>query len=269
MKTPLSLLAGFFLVPVTALAQRGTSAELPPGPLIKSTAPEFSAWQVSCTYEGGPEKAESRRQEFQKALAKMAEQDPAMAKFLGGSPAGTTPRPRVTQLSTVKTGEIRQETMVFEGGKKEEIWEAPGTRLRKNAFDGKIHLETGVMRPDELGDFPEFSWIGKENFRGIKPVKGRPCLIFESRVQRGILEDPRNGFQVPDADLSEDAFVTATAAVDLETRLPVQLQWEDQTRTYEFRRPPAQKLVFPEEFARVLQQSLQRARSATAPLTPR
>lgn len=264
------LFAGYLQVGLLAvLAQPNTSADLPPGPLIKPEMPEFSSWVINSTYSDPAERVTARQQEYQKSLAKMAESDPSMAKFLGGNATAAAPRPRVSQILTVKTGDIRQETTTFEGGKRAELWETQGLRMRKDPFSGKILLETGAERPEGLGDFPEFSWISKENFRESKSLKGRVCLMFEAKVLRSILEDPKNAWRAKAEDFSEDAYVAATAAIDSETRLPALLQWEDQVRTYELRPSPTQKLVVPEEFLRVYNQSVNRARAATAPLSPR
>ena len=266
MKTLIAVAAAWLPgILLTAFAQGGT--DLPPGPLIQPSAPNFSTWTITCAYSTPAEKAAGRQQAFQQSLAKMAASDPVMAKFLAKRPAETEARPRALQIRMTKTDDVRQQATTFEGGKQEESWVMGGVRMKKDPFSGKISLATGGEAVDGAGDFPEFTWISKDNFRGIKRIEGRDCLIFEGKVGRGILDNANLALGANAQDLSEDAFIQSLAAVDMETRLPVMQKWEDQTRSYAFGVPPAQKLSLPEDFLRVVNQSLNRAQTSTAPFS--
>jgi hypothetical protein len=72
-------------------------------------------------------------------------------------------------------------------------------------------------------DFPDMEWISPTTYQGVQVMGGRPCLVFKTGEM--------------------------TAWIDLESRLPVQWQRGNETRTFKQLSPPTDILRMPPRIA--------------------
>jgi len=78
-------------------------------------------------------------------------------------------------------------------------------------------------------DFPDMEWISPKTYQGVQAMKGHPCLVFK-------IAETVTGIET-------------TAWIDLETRLPVQWQRGNETRTFRQLSPPTDILRMPSAIA--------------------
>lgn len=246
-----------FLVGLSSVIAAEEKPPLPAGPLIKS-APDFAAWQVTFQY---PPKSTAHS-------AKAGEANPSTPK------AG-----RIAQCTVTKTLPNRCEVAVDESGQKTVFWCAgkiqytyrPGYNPPFMSIPGNPGDDS---YRDMAQDFPEFRWISKENFVGVKAMSGRDCLVFQAAISRAALEpekkvDPEweqinrvltgniadaGGQKSPGKPLDDPQKTSPTAAsiayVDLVTRLPVLLSLPSETRSYKFLPAPTAILPLPGDIAK-------------------
>jgi hypothetical protein len=89
------------------------------------------------------------------------------------------------------------------------------------------------------------NWVSKGNYTGIESQQGRKCLVFKASVDMFEVLNP----QAFKFGLRADHSVEATAYIDLKTRYPVALKFDNATLQYTFEAPPAASLEMPDEFA--------------------
>jgi len=240
-------------------------SELPAGFVFKNQMPEYSAWTVLVVH---PDKnnPQARQDAYAAAMRKMAEENPGVAKFLSSNPTAGTLKPAVDKILVTKTGKTRSENIVYAGGKTEQRWWLPGAYLRKDPFSGRVFFESGV-EDEALPAFPELTWIAAGNFQGVEKNGGRELWVFESKQQKLSLEDPK---AYRDARGSDDpeGIVTVKAQIDPKTQMPVIVEWDGQTRTYQLSPAPAVALKLPEDLAQIVEKSARRAADATRPMSP-
>jgi len=257
-----------FLLPVlillVSISGHAQSPDIPSGPLVATETPAFSHWTVTCTYAGGDNDAK-RDAAYSAAAAKMAASDPVLARMLATRP-DMMHRPRLKQRNVIKTGKVRVESWTYADGKQEEKWQNEKGAVTRSAFTGKFTVQ--MLDGEKTPDFPEFAWLNAGNFKEIKMVNGNKCMVFVGKIQVGQIEDPI--FFAKDARPVEgdEATITATAVINLETRMPVSVQYRDQTRKYEYPPAPTVALTMPPEFAAVVQQVEERTKARNAPLSP-
>lgn len=110
----------------------------------------------------------------------------------------------------IYTKDIRCEISTWSDARVLEEWLAKGFLLRRqngvvSLYDPRAEAFSTTLTTNS---FPEFDWISVANFTGVEKVAGRECNVF------------REGGK--------------SAAIDAETKLPVQLIFNGQTRTYTF-----------------------------------
>ena len=252
-----------FTLLLAEISSRGAPPPLPDGPLIAAEAPAFARWTVNCTYAPGKTEADLN-EGYKTAMTKMAAADPALAKLVATRPEMLVRKPRLQQIVVVKTGKVRVEGLVYTNGQHEERWQDGTATITRDAFTQKF--SAGLANGEKEPDFPEFGWINAGNFKDIRLFLGRKCLIFEGKIDPSQVDDPR-AF-ASGSPVSEEATVPVTAAIDLETRMPVSLQCRDQIRKYEFATPPTAALVIPPEFLAALREQDDRNKARTVHLSP-
>ena len=236
---------------------------MPSGPPVVVETPAFYRWTVTCSYAGGKSEA-ALGATFKASMLKMAENDPALAKILAAKPEMLERKPHLQKIEVTKAGKVRVVSTFFTNGKQEECWQDNNSIVTRNPFSNRFSIER--IGEGKEQDFPEFAWISEKNFKGIKPLGGVKCMVFEDRIEPTQIESPRS-FARDGPIGGEEAIVTATAAVDLETRLPVSIQFRDQLRKYEYPPPPTSVLTMPPEFAAVVQQIEKRSKERNKPLS--
>ncbi|TLD68625.1 hypothetical protein FEM03_21525 [Phragmitibacter flavus] len=259
---PRTLLPLLFTLALALHARAQDPATLPQGPLL-NRAPQFSQWVITTKPLDGAKPAE------------------AQAGSTPRNDDGTT-RPKTT--SVTKNNQLIHEQTVYAGGDKVDIWRIGGQALMSAAGKPWMTISsvgTSFNATDyQKADFAGFDWIAPGNYTGIKEVGGRKCLTFSGKTicldpqeidllktsaeqQVSVMETMKNEEVRPgDPPLPEakpfrmeDYHVQVAAYIDLETRLPVMLQYElpegPMTRTYQFQ-PNVDRLSLPSEVQDVL-----------------
>jgi len=249
-------------IPVESAPDQGVKADampLPSGPLVSSEGPKSGRWTAVCTYPGAESEQalEAKRQEVFK---QMSLADPEVAKQLASNPAATRPKPRIQKLTVSKSGEIKQEIVEYSSGQKSERWITPTATVQWDPFLGRYLFPSIGPAPKEE-DFPEFGWISATSYKGIKRINDRQCIIFESRVDKLAVENPREFKLVGEQDRMPE-MIDAMAAIDIETRFPVTLRIGDQLREYSFLPLATPNLAMPPAFALELQKVKEKIQSS-------
>ena len=209
-------------------AQAQTEPQVSPPPsgvLFQKRAPVFSQWTVFCN----PAKVQSN----------------TVADEKGGVAAAKAPK--FSQIITVtKTKNIIQEQILGANGQRKETWSVDnlqyltiaGSSERQVMDRGAIAklYAAGIDFTDfSKTDFPGLEWVTPNDYVGTSKVMGRDCILFSKT-------DP------------EKPQFTFVAHVDMQTRLPVLLQKDNEIRVYQFGAPPQAMLALPRD----LQQDLER-----------
>ncbi len=236
-------------------------APLPPGPLLKRT-PDYSSWTINS--QGTP----------------LAGGAPATDGTAGGGQGEESKQKEavVTQLTVVKTGSRILEYYVDATGQRHEIWHVAGLRIM-------MHL-TGAAKPlvcpeygggdidsinFALSDFAGLDWISAKTYAGVAKYQGRDCIIFNSSVsplearaqkleEAGIEQARALGYHPADP-----IKVPATAYIDLDTRLPLVVQFGGEKRTYQYGPPPRALLQLPAPLAGPAEEYEHRIEALSAP----
>ncbi|MGC3989730.1 MAG: hypothetical protein QM796_08655 [Chthoniobacteraceae bacterium] len=207
-------------------------------------------------------------------------------------------------ITVVKSGDVVFERTAVEGGDNVDIWRKSGKGMAyigpKVSFpapSGSSFNVTDYVKTDFAG----FDWISASNFVGIRDVMGRKCLIFRDKTvtlepqeisfiktdisqrlsnEAGRKQDAQKagGSSVEGAHYApvrpfnlEDYKVEVVACIDLETRLPVLLQYGISgiqggmmARTYQYQAAPA-SLSLPPDVQKAFANNEQRERNMTIP----
>lgn len=233
---------------LTASVALAEPPEIPEGPLLADAAPVYSRWTVTCTYSEA-RKEEDLSAEYKAAMMKIAEEDPVAARLLKQKPEMLQRKPRLIQRVINKSDDTRTELLTYSNGKKGETWQNSKVAVTRDAFTDAFSVR--VTEGEAFGDFLEFAWVKKDNFKEVTSVRGKKCMVFRSVVQLKQIEDPK-AYAVEGGLDGEESNVTATAMIDLETRMPVSLQFNDQTWNYAISETPKTTLTIPGEFKAVL-----------------
>ncbi len=239
-------------------APQSSVPPLPPGPLLKR-APDYSTWTV--TYEGHP-----------------TEDKGAVKPSTTGEekPKGKDAKEAPTMLSSVvKTGSIILEQNVDAAGHRNQIWHVSGMRVVTAS-------PSPVVCPDfasadifstnfASSDFAGLYWLSPTTYAGVVKYQGNDCLVFKGSVsplgekaqadeQAYITESRSLGLKVPDA-----LRIPAVAYIDLETRLPVYVQFGNEKRIYQYGPAPTQPLTLPPDLAGPVKEYSEKLRRLSAP----
>jgi len=234
---------------------------IPEGPLLTEPASKFSSWTISYTYRT-PEADPGKVAESWHAKAK---NDPELAKIMAKNPSLVAAKARVVEVDVVKTGDTKSEVSVQSNGAKSDRWLKNRLTIRRQAESAKVSVALLPEETSEL-DFAEFAWISPKNFKEIKKVEGRDCLVFSDMVPLLQLEDGRLFMQMDGMGSGDTVF--ATAVVDLATRLPVSLEYDVSIRKYVFGPAPSLPLVLPPDLDSALLQYEKRTKARNAGMSP-
>jgi len=208
-----------------------TPSEMPPGKLFKARAPEFARWAIVYQPGGG-----------------------------GAKKSGARQITRLQRVNVTKTKSIYLEQIVSASGESSEKWcvsdvqyliSAQGTMTTTDraAFERGAAMDGGFTDYSQT-DFPGWEWVSPKNFKKVIRFQGKDCILFEDRLS--LLSDEEfQELQASTASLGDtrkldrsEFEIDVRAMVDLETRLPLMLQWGEETRIYEFL-PPTEGLLSP------------------------
>jgi hypothetical protein len=231
---------------------------LPPGPLLKRT-PDYSSWSV--TSQGTP-------------LAGGAH---ATSATDGGS-QGQKKEAVVTQLTVVKTGLRILEYYVDATGQRHEIWHVAGLRIMLHlagAAKPLICPEYGGGDIDSIdfavSDFAGLDWVSAKTYSGVANYQGRDCIVFKSSVSPLDAEAQKmeaitiKGAKGYGYNPPPPVKVPAMAYIDLDTRLPLVVQFGGEKRTYQYGLAPRALLQLPAQLAGPAEEYEHRIEALSAP----
>jgi hypothetical protein len=236
MKSILSCL--FFIGWIGCLHAQSSTSEVPvppPGPLIQKRAPDFAKWTVTVS------------------LDENAQGQSGTASPSGGSSPNNAPSKKITTKKVItKTRDVIHVEFTDEDGRVWNLWDQgslhafiwPDGKTANFAAPSLSSENTNFLYLDfSNSDFDGFDWISASNYKGIKEVAGKSCLVFEGIMEFGGLP------------------MKANAAIDLATRLPVQSQGPTGVVSYEFSDPPAEMQAIPSSIERLMFAQLQKEKS--------
>jgi hypothetical protein len=255
MKKSLAILIGALVI-VTAVglaraqsdSAPATKDVLPSGPLIVRQMPALAQWTIDYTYTDVPKPgAPSLLDQYKQA----ALQNPSLAKAME-DPQYVFAIQNIRPIHAVvtKTGNTLHTEVAYQQDYKGEVWIVGDLTVQK--LPNKSELTAGITGGTDQEVFPEFDWIGKDNFIGMQS-KGEhtKCIAFKKDIYDG-----------------HDLIGTKLAWVDLGTRYPVTYQYLTETRDYKILPPPTVPLVAPEEFVEAGRAMMKRVESGTPHLAP-
>lgn len=230
---------------------------MPSGPLLKR-APDYSTWSVTCYGH------------------LMESKEPARATATGEEkPKEKEP---VTMASTVvKTGSTILELNTDTQGKRTEIWHVSGIMVMKlpDAANPVVWPDSGQAYIYSVNfaasDFAGLDWISAKTYTGMAKYQGKDCIEFKGEVSPLTPSAHANemieigqakvfGLPVP-----QEIKVPAVAYIDLETRLPLYVQFGNEKRTYQYGTPPSAPQVLPAELAGAVEEYAKRIKRLSAP----
>ncbi|HEX4139395.1 MAG TPA: hypothetical protein VHY09_03550 [Candidatus Methylacidiphilales bacterium] len=183
--------------------------------------PAFSQWTIDYTYSGDA---------------------PPKPTAPGAPPAPLSRRP--VRVTVTKTDPISHQEEDFEQGLRADTWSNGDVVVEQKPGNPQLNAYLPGAA-DKNTDFPQFNWVSKANFTGIRSQQGRKCLVFKASLDIFEILNPQAFKFGLRADHSEEA----TAYVDLKTRYPVSLQFGPAALQYTFQPPPTAPLEMPDEFA--------------------
>lgn len=244
-------------------AQDSKLPPLPTGPLLKR-APSYSTWTIA--FQGHPvEHADSS--------TKGATDTPA-------EEGRNKEKEPTTKVSTVtKTGSTILEQTVDASGQQNQVWHSSGVRIvpvpgSSNPMVCPDYGGGDIMSINfASSDFAGLDWLSQNTYSGMEKYQGVDCIVFKGSVsplgvrdqidERAYIEQAKAlGQKAP-----EEAKVPAVAYIDLETRLPLYVQFGNEKRTYQYGPPPSTPLALPSELASAMEEYAKRIKRLSAPPT--
>lgn len=237
MKASILLLLPLLLLGSSLRAQEAnpTPPDLPPGPPIEKRAPEYSQWLITTTVSGTAAVDEQGQQ----------------ANTAGGAGKGAQ-APSTTKIMVTKTGKIYRVEHLDEHQQIWTVWASGATQVmvwpdrRSSALlapSANRDAPNPFMTDFSTTDFPGFGWVDWKKFFQIKPYKGAKCIVFQEQ-QRVDSDDPT----------PETVYITTTAYIDYDSRLPVALVTGEEANLFEWKPVPTGILSLPPSALAVLQQ---------------
>lgn len=213
-------------------APASTPEPLPAGPLLKR-APDSLEWEI--------------RIDTDESLK------PSKASQEGNAPP--PPPPKIVLVT--KGGKVVREMISYANGSQVEIWHRSGATVSRKPGDKVWNVSpittAGFESPDYIkSDFSGLEWLSPSTYTGVQALGGRKVIVFagnvcdKSATDLSILKngvDRQRGYEAIEGNISTKAFdagdylVPAVAYIDLETRLPIKLQYGNLVRTYSYRVP--------------------------------
>jgi len=176
---------------------------------------------------------------------------------------------------------VKNRSIVFEqntdsSGQQHEVWHVAGLAVSKvpNSADLIINRDAGgadiYSINFEDSDFSGLDWLSAATFVGIQKFQGRDCMIFKSQINPLPLVLQQEEASVNETNRAEglaprpEKRVPAIAYIDLETRIPLLVQFGQQKRSYQY--GPATTLTLPPEVAKALKAYLARIQQLAGPI---
>ena len=206
---------------------------VPDGPLLRP-APSFAQWEITFQYSDDQRKKEQAG--------------------APGAKAASTFDPRPRKVVTTKTGAIIHEEVTCVDGKAKHVWFNAGTQYVKHGgqsvwLEADPRKSTSGVSGDPDADpmppsgFRKLEWVTSNNYAGTIPYAGGNCFVFvpggESKVD---LHDSAKQAQL----LSSQGTV---AYIDAESRMPVAVRSEGETRSFHFNPTPSAMQALPADLA--------------------
>ena len=200
------------------------SSEIPDG-LPLQPAPDYSQWTITYKY---------------------AEDHAPKAAAPSGTPAASTPdfvlaRPRT--IVTVKTKRIIHESITDISQQQRENWYVGSIQYRKDTGSQVWDENQPDAHPDihysplPASGFRDLDWISAATYTGKGSQDGKDCLIFKTKGKVTSL----------DSALPLGKEFEMVAYIDAKTRLPVEVDIDQETRTYLFAEPPEGMQALPDD----------------------
>jgi len=253
------------LLATASFASAQTSNEPGPPPassLIRTQAPDFSQWVIEYQY---PPKAAKSDDGETNDLQAMAARDPAVATLLRKNPdlVRQAASQRLSVVRVTRTGPVSHEELAYEDGTTEEHGFTGKYRLTRPDRKAKISVVSSARSTGS--DFPEFSWITRENFTGGSKSGGRDCITFQMETDPMRIDDPGMYEVLLERQRAKEGGAEGTntpsgektqvfAVIDAETKLPLTLRMGKTSRRYKFFDAPKQSLVLPPEWVRAAEE---------------
>jgi hypothetical protein len=162
----------------------------------------------------------------------------------------------------VKTGSTTLEYYVDSGGQRHEVWHVGGLRIILQLVGGAKPL----VCPDYGGgdiysinfaasDFAGLDWISADTYSGMVKYQGRDCIVFNSNVSP--LEGLQQRLEAAGIEQARALHhhvagavkIPATACIDLDTRLPLFVQFGGEKCIYQYGPAPRALLQLPAQLA--------------------
>lgn len=196
-------------------------------------------------------------------------------KTAAGNPAEKKDPAKPEFTSTVvgqKAGDILHLVQSQANGNKMETWRKGVAQVVTNTGwkEPAVTLAAGAEQ-----NFQELSWVSPANFQDIRKVPGHgDCMYFKDKIlPAGIanLSAADIAYAKQDGTDIEAMRISATAWIEVESRLPVAIQVGDEVVTYKFEPLSTdQPLTLPEAIQTALSNKQQQLQQATSrkPLRP-
>jgi hypothetical protein len=201
--------------------------------------PKFASWEISLEYAASPDQPE-------------------------------TDRSRPVRIVVTRTDDLIREEVFWSDDKKTQKWIYKKLlQVFEESTSGRLFRIPSTTLADDFsdyskGDFTELAWIGKSNYQGITEVDGRACFLFRSApgtVMRPQEEELKAGMPPellgPTGNQKE-----LSAAIDVQTLLPVWLDDGTVKKSYRILPAPTSALKMPPEFAAEFKRWLTRIRES-------
>jgi hypothetical protein len=222
-------------------------------------APDYSTWTVTSKgtpVVGGP--------------------PPTNSTAVGGQ--GEQKVAPLAQLTVVKTGSRFLEYYVDADGQRHEIWHVGGLRIMMHLVGDAKPL----VCPDYGGgdiysinfavsDFAGLEWVSAKTYSGMASYQGRDCIVFKSsvsplegwqqRLEAAAIEQAR----VLGHSMAGATKVPAVACIDIDTRLPLYVQFGGEKRIYQYGPAPRALLQLPPQLAGPAQDYERKIEALSAP----
>jgi hypothetical protein len=236
----------------------GAVTDVPPGPWVMVSAPSFARWNIEYRYSDAAVHGKARAESAQRSKEQTST-DPAYAKMMADSPAMALAMdpPRLQEVAVIKTRNLKQTKMAYEGGLTGERWSDGVVVMARLPGSKNITVDPAAQDPTTQ-DFQEFSWLSRDTFQTRQKVADREYLIFRENAPALRIIDPKLFYNIQSSNPRSERLkdlVPVTAVVDAATKLPVSLQIGNEFHVYTFLAPDTDMLVLPEEFARAAAQT--------------
>ena len=171
------------------------------------------------------------------------------------------------QVSVTKTGDVfHRETVRDSGGEVEQWWVRRVQTTRRKNDPGLLVAGPGSLSDSfyidfSNSDFPEFSWVNRNNYLGVQKYQNVDCFVFKG----GITREMRDIYFriLPEMTRASNWIV---AWVDVNTRLPVALATDVCKQTYLFVTPPKEALMVPDSVAKEIAAWEERSAETSRPV---